>query len=74
MKKIMLYAMLMASAVVQTSCSSEDPLDELLNDERWNNGNNTSEYNGLNGPVGNGNSTTTGELATFDISLDAMTV
>ena len=70
----MLYAMLMASAVVQTSCSSEDPLDELLNDERWNNGNNTSEYNGLNGPVGNGNSTTTGELATFDISLDAMTV
>ena len=70
----MLYAMLMASAVVQTSCSSEDPLEELLNDERWNNGNNTSEYNGLNGPVGNGNSTTTGELATFDISLDAMTV
>jgi hypothetical protein len=74
MKRIMLYAMLMASAVVQTSCSSEDPLDELLNDERWNNGNNTSENNGINGPVGNGNSTTTGELATFDISLDAMTV
>ena len=74
MKKIMLYAMLMASAVVQTSCSSEDPLDELLNDERWNNGNNTSENNGINGPVGNGYSTTTGELATFDISLDAMTV
>ena len=74
MKKVMLYAMLMASAVVQTSCSSEDPLDELLNDERWNNGNNTSENNGINGPFGNGNSTTTGELATFDISLDAMTV
>ena len=70
----MLYAMLIASAVVQTSCSSEDPLDELLNDGRWNNGNNTSENNGFNGPVGNGYSTTTGELTTFDISLDAMTV
>ena len=42
MKKIMLYAMLMASAVILVSCSSEDPFEEMMNNNGWNNGDNTS--------------------------------
>jgi major membrane immunogen (membrane-anchored lipoprotein) len=73
MKKIMFFAMLMASAVILVSCSSEDPFEEMMNNNGWNNGDNTSNGNGGFQPTGSGNSATTGELATFDIALDAMT-
>ena len=69
MKKIMLFAMLVASVAVLTSCSKDDALEEFENNERWNN----NGGNGGNESNGNGSSTTTGELATFDISLDEMT-
>lgn len=73
MKKIMFYAMLIASVAILTSCSKDDPLEEFENNEKWNNGGNSSDNNGGNESGNNGSSTTTGELATFDISLDAMT-
>ena len=67
MKKFIFFAMLAASLAVVTSCSKDDPLTELENysGSSWNNGGNTQS--------GNGSSAITGELATFDISLDAMT-
>ena len=73
MKKIMFLAMLVASVAVITGCSKDDPFTESENygGNSWNNGN--VPGNGSNTPGGNGSSTTTGELATFDISLDAMT-
>ena len=69
----MFYAMLIASVAILTSCSKDDPLEEFENNEKWNNGGNSSDNNGGNESGNNGSSTTTGELATFDISLDAMT-
>ena len=68
MKKIILFAFLAAFLTVVTCCSNDDPLTELENykDSSWNNGGNTQN--------GNGSSAITGELSTFDISLDAMTV
>ena len=69
----MFYAMLIASVTIQTGCSKDDPLEEFENNEKWNNGDNSSDNNGGNESGNNGSSTTTGELATFDISLDAMT-
>ena len=63
MKKILFYAMLVASITVMTCCSAEDPFDEPMN-----NGNGGWSNNG--GNMNNGNSATTGELATFDISID----
>lgn len=73
MKKIMFLAMLIASVAVITGCSKDDPLTESENygGNSWNNGNMSG--NGSNTPGGNGSSAITGELATFDISLDAMT-
>ena len=73
MKKIMFLAMLVESVAVITGCSKDDPFTESENygGNSWNNGN--VPGNGSNTPGGNGSSTTTGELATFDISLDAMT-
>ena len=66
MKKIMLLAMLAAATVVVvTSCSKDDPLSEFGNNNQY-----PITNNGM--PNGNGSSTTTGELATLDISLDAM--
>ena len=64
MKKTLFYMMLVASMTVLTCCSAEDPFEEFIN-----NGNNGWD-NGGNMPGGNGSSATTGELATFDISLD----
>ncbi len=63
----MVFAILAASLAVVTGCSDDDPLADLGNysDSSWNNGGNTQN--------GNGSSSITGELATFDISLDAMT-
>ena len=72
MKKILIYAMLIASVTIQTGCTKDDPLEELENNEKWNNGGNEADDNGGNGSD-NGSSTTTGELATFDITLDAVT-
>ena len=63
MKKILFYAMLVASITAMTCCSAEDPFDEPMN-----NGNGGWSNNG--GNMNNGNSATTGELATFDISID----
>ena len=65
MKKIMISMMLAASIAVMMCCSGEDPFEEFENIE----GGNT----GGNNPVGNGNSATTGELATFDIVIDKTT-
>ena len=67
MKKIIFFTMLVASLAVVSSCSQDDPLTELgnYNSTSWNNGGNTQ--------YGNGSSAITGELATFDISLDAIT-
>ncbi len=64
----MIFAMFAASIAINTSCTKEDPLTELENyggSNIWNNGGNTAN--------GGGSSAITGELATFDISLDAMT-
>ena len=74
MKKIMFLAMLIASGAVITGCSKDDPFTESENygGNSWNNG--SVPGNGSNTPGGNGSSAITGELATFDISLDAMTV
>ena len=69
MKKIILFAMLIASVSMLTNCSKDDTLEELENIERWNNGGSTNSGTGGS----NGSSATTGELATFDVSLDAMT-
>ena len=63
MKKILFYAMLVVSITVMTCCSAEDPFDEPMN-----NGNGGWSNNG--GNMNNGNSAMTGELATFDISID----
>ena len=67
MKKIMFPMMLAASIAVITGCSKDDPFTELENNggNIWNNGGNM--------PNGNGSSATMGELATFDIALDAVT-
>ena len=67
MKKIMFPVMLAASIAVITGCSKDDPFTELENNggNFWNNGGNM--------PNGNGSSATMGELATFDITLDAVT-
>ena len=67
MKKIMFPMMLAASMAVITGCSKDDPFTELENNggNIWNNGGNM--------PNGNGSSATMGELATFDIALDAVT-
>ena len=64
MKKVMHFMMLVASVSLLTCCSAEDPFEEFINNENkgWNNGGNMAG--------GNGSSTTSGELASFDISID----
>ena len=61
MKKILFYSVFAAIHSVMTGCMSEDPFENNGNNG-WNNG------GGMFG--GNGNSTTTGELTTFDITID----
>ena len=67
MKKILCFTMLAASIAVMTCCSADDPFEEIENysDNGWNNSNGMIS--------GNGNSTTTGELATFDVTIDKVT-
>ena len=59
----MIFMMLVASIAVMTSCLGEDPFDDFVDNgnNNWNNG---------SMPGGSGSSTTTGELASFDIALD----
>ncbi len=59
MKKILVYLMLMTSVAAMTSCMADDPFEEY-NNNGWNNG----------GNMNNGSSATTGELATFDVTID----
>ena len=61
MKNLLFFTMLVASMVMLTCCSAEDPFEDFI-DNGWNNGGNM--------PGGNGSSATTGELATFDINID----
>jgi hypothetical protein len=63
MKKTLVFAMLIASVVAMTCCTSDDPFQEYYNNNEWNNGSNMS----------NGNSATTGELASFDVAIDKTT-
>ena len=65
MKKILAYVMLMASVVVMTGCTADNPFEEYYNN--WNN--NGGMFNG----GGTGNSATTGELTTFDVAIDITT-
>ena len=65
MKKILAYVMLMASVVVMTGCTADNPFEEYYNN--WNN--NGGMFNG----GGTGNSATTGELTTFDVAIDKTT-
>ena len=51
------FLMLMASIVVMTSCSTEDPFEETF-------------YGGEMSENGSGSSATTGSLASFDIAID----
>ena len=62
-KKILFYSVLAAFISVMTGCMSDDPYGDINNGS--NGGNNGGGMFG-----GNGNSTTTGELATFDIMID----
>ncbi|MBO4820838.1 MAG: carbohydrate-binding domain-containing protein [Prevotella sp.] len=62
MKKLMFLTMLVVSLVMMTSCSVGDPYEDFIDNGDWNNGSSM--------PWGNGSSSTTGELATFDIAID----
>ena len=63
MRKFLIFTMLVTSVSLLTCCSAEDPFEEFINND-WNNS------GGM--PGGNGSSTTIGELATFDISIDEL--
>ena len=59
--KTMISVMLIASIAMMTGCSADDPFEQFnFGNSGWNN-------------FGNGSSTTTGELAAFDIAIDGMT-
>ena len=60
MKKLFILSMLIASIAVITCCSAEDPFEEYSNNS-WNSGIQTS----------GGNSSTTDELASFNVVLNA---
>ena len=64
MKKILSIFMLAASVVIMTSCTQEDPYASLWSNSNWTSNNN---------PTSSGTSSTTGELATFDIAIDKST-
>ena len=64
MKKILFFSMLAASLTMMTCCTSEDPFEEFYNgNNSWTNG---EESFG-------GGSSTTGELATFNVAIDKTT-
>ena len=64
MKKILFFTMLVASTMVMTNCSVDDPYDEFVDNGNWGNVPNMTN--------GNGSSVTTGELASFDIAIDKL--
>ena len=69
MKRMMFFTMLMASLVVLTCCSADDPLSDLYDDpEEWNQGGSL-----VPGNNGSGSSATTGALSTFTVNLDQTT-
>ena len=59
MKKTFFYSLLAAFITMLTGCTQDDPFDSLY-DSGWNNSNMS----------GGSSSSTTGELATFDIAID----
>ena len=64
MKQLISNMMLIASTVMMTGCSATDPISEWNNDTDW---------GGMlpgQGQSTGGSSATTGELTTFDVSLD----
>ena len=64
MKKILFYALLAVTIAVTTCCTAEDPFEEY--NSGWD-----SNSEGIN--TSSGSSSTTGELATFDIAIDKTT-
>ena len=62
----MIFVMLIASVAVITCCSAQDPFEEFSGGYDWNNGGGFT-------PGGNGSSATTGELATFDVTIEQTT-
>ena len=65
MKYLLISVMLIASIVAVTGCSADDPFEEFDGGNGWNDGSMM--------PGGNGSSTMTGGLATFDIVTDQTT-
>ena len=68
MKKMLFSLMLIASMITMASCSTEDPFSG--NSDNWFGGDNSSE---MPTQGGTGNSTTTGELTTFAVTIDKTT-
>lgn len=64
MNKFLFFLMLMASVASVTSCTQDDPYEEYFN--IWMNNNVTPN-------TSSGNSSTTGELASFDVAIDKST-
>ena len=64
MNKFLFFLMLMSSAASVTSCTQDDPYEEYFNN--WMNNNVTPN-------TSSGNSSTTGELASFDVAIDKTT-
>ena len=64
--KTMIKMMLLASTVMMTSCLADDPFSDGSNnwDYSWDDNGSTTT------PGSGGSSTTTGELTTFDVSID----
>ena len=67
MNKTMKKMMLLASVAIMASCSAEDPFSDMSN---WNSG---WVDSGTPGQTSSGSSTTTGELATYTVSIDQTT-
>ncbi len=71
MKQLISNMMLIASTVMMTGCSATDPISEWNNDTDWG-GTLPGQGQNTGGSTG-GSSATTGELTTFDVSLDLTT-
>ena len=66
MKKTLFISMLAASLTMMTCCTSEDPFEEFYNgNNSWTNTNGEESFGG--------GSSTTGELATFNVAIDKTT-
>ena len=62
MKKFFILAVMATIVAFMASCSAEDPFEEYYSNNGWNNDGFT--------PGSSSSSTTTGELATFDVDLN----